>query len=73
MPMSAYQQRSLAIHHANLVAELRELELLRERVKTAERLLGTSRRTAVGRKRLVQPRKRRESVVNYRPRLPLRG
>ena len=69
--MSFYQKHIASL--VDLIAELRELELLRERVKTAERLLGTSRRTAVGRKRLVQPRKRRESVVNYRPRLPLRG
>ena len=69
--MSSYQQHIASL--VNLIAELRELELLRERVKTAELLLGTSRRTAVGRKGLVQPRKRRESIINYRPRLPLRG
>jgi hypothetical protein len=42
----------LAIHHANLLAELRELELLRERVKNAE-LLCASRR----KRTLVQPKK----------------
>ena len=69
--MSSYQQHIAGL--VDLIAELRELELLRERVETAELLLGTSRRPAVGRKRFVQPRRRRESVINYRPRLPLRG
>jgi hypothetical protein len=43
--MISYQQR-LAVY-TNLLAELHELELLRERVKKAELLLCTSRRTAV--------------------------
>jgi hypothetical protein len=46
--MSSYQQRSLAIH-ANLLAELRDLERLRERVKDAE--------FASLRKRSLQPKK----------------
>ena len=39
--MSSYQQHIAGL--VDLIAELRELELLRERVKTAELLLGTSR------------------------------
>jgi len=46
--MRSYQQRSLAIH-ANLLAELRDLERLRERVKDAE--------FASLRKRSLQPKK----------------
>ncbi len=58
--MSSYQWR---LAYANLVAELRELELLRERVKKAELLLCTSRRTAVERRRGGA------SAANYRLRL----
>ena len=36
--MSSYQQQFLATH-ANLLAQLRELERLRERVKNAEMLV----------------------------------
>jgi hypothetical protein len=64
--MSFYQQRSLAIH-ANLLAELRELERLRERVKDAELLFCASRRKSGVR----SPRNRRRCATNYRLRLPL--
>ena len=66
--MSSYQQRSLALH-ANLLAELRELERLRERVKDAELSLSASRRKRSLRNRR-HPRQR-PRLVNYRLRLPL--
>ena len=65
--MSSYQQRSLALH-ANLLAELRELERLRERVKDAELSLSASRRKRSLRNRRPRQRPR---LVNYRLRLPL--
>jgi hypothetical protein len=65
--MISYQQR-LAVY-TNLLAELHELELLRERVKKADRLLCTSQRTAVERRRgalsLTTPRDS-ASTTNYR-------
>jgi hypothetical protein len=65
--MSSYEQWSLATH-ANLLAELRELKRLRERVKEAELLLCGSRH-----KRSLSRRKnRRGRATNYRLRLPLR-
>ena len=69
--MISYQQR-LAVY-TSLLAELHELELLRERVKKAERLLCTSRRTAVERGRGVLSRttpRDSASTINYRLRLP---
>jgi len=55
--MKSYQQQYLAIH-ANLLAELRELQRLRKRVKNAEllplRTAADGRRTKKG---LVQPKK----------------
>jgi hypothetical protein len=67
--MSSYQQQSLTIH-ANLIAELRELKRLRERVKNAELLFRTSRRkwTLCGRR----SRRQFASATSYRLRLPLR-
>jgi hypothetical protein len=62
--MISYQQR-LALY-TNLVAELHELELLRERVKKAELLLCTSRRTAVERRRGALSRTTpRDSAPNH--------
>ena len=55
--MSSYQQRSLAIH-ANLLAELRDLERLRERVKDAE--FASSRKRSLQPKKPAQVRKRHQ-------------
>lgn len=70
--MVVYSMKYLAIDTnllANLVSELRELELLRERVKEAELLLCTPRRTAVQRRGSARSRtkpRHRASVNNYR-------
>ncbi len=59
---------------ANLASELRELELLRERVKEAEALLCTRRRMAVKRRGSARSRMKSAhhhvSVNDYRLRMP---
>ena len=67
--MSSYQQPRLT-SVAELVTQLRELELLRERVRAAELSLASRRIAAERRRVLGNRRNRRASVINYRPRLP---